>query len=123
MTLFSCRCPHQRGRDGRDLLAHGSQSSGRSGPALYFFLCFVQSKLSRSVEFLSFPHVFRMQKTGAELSSLAFSLRPTISEELKGWTFYQVSLESSVLVLYHSSIGVTDLGTQSPLKDKTKTCT
>lgn len=56
MTLFSCRCPHQRGRDGKDLLdhpAHCGQTSVRSGLALYFFVfCPVQTV---SIYWISVP--------------------------------------------------------------------
>lgn len=93
MTLFSCRCPHQRGRDGKDLLdhpAHCSQSSVRSVPALYFVFCPVQTVSLYWISVL--PKCLIMQGTGAELSSVAFSLGPTISEELKGWTFYRCPL-------------------------------
>lgn len=93
MTLFSCRCPHQRGRDGKDPLdhpAHCRQSS--EDQALPCTLCFVQSKVSQSVEFLSFSRVFMMQETGAGLSALAPLVGPAVSEELKGWTFYRCPL-------------------------------
>lgn len=63
-------------RHGKDPLAHpahGCQASGRSVLALYF-LCFVQSKLSQSIEFLSLPRGFILQETGAGLSFLVLSL-------------------------------------------------
>lgn len=47
-------------------------------PCTVHFLCFVQSKLSQSIEFLSLPHVFILQETGAGLYFLALSLGLTV---------------------------------------------
>lgn len=95
MTLFSCRCPHQRGRDGKDLLdhpAHCSQTNVRSVPALYFFVfCPVQTV---SIYWISvLPMCLYNAGNRGRIVFRGFFFRAYNFRRVKGMDLLQVSLE------------------------------
>lgn len=52
------------------------------------FLCFVLSKLSQSIEFLSLPHLYTAGNRG-RIVFLGPFFKAYSLEELKGWTCYR----------------------------------